>query len=582
MTTPLSPHTDTLLSYPSEEPVKELDSKQAFGNEQQAITLKARDGKMVELTASHLEQWFASIEKNTKGNEASSAGNEQLTSQLLSRYGLRTSMDVIKFFHTPAGETVKKMMEERLAEIIAIEEWQHQQMLDDQTRHHRMLAFLLLGMAHKKHAHAKHLNEAIQQQIDAQLHQAKKDQSSHKKEADGFARQLEAYDASIKAMESTLADKQNDLTSFTRELLSIAELGRAIDLRYKTFAKSLDELDAFENSSIHPTDLEKTTANILSKIQGLEVTLESQLDEIEQLIVNDKDDEAKALGVEHQGLHLQIGGLKDMLDVINNKKFLYDANGESTLSFKKAAFILKPDLKVVKDANGMHYLIGAHEKLEDLNDNDKALANKRFNKLQPEISNVKNLAQHNHKLESDFHGDRMKSAEKRGVTPQAVTKLYKEITLLKNQLSQVQAARANVIAEMSKPAPDANKAMGMQASTPSLSSSTTTIKKAPVYTVETFRAAIQQILSNPSRQNIQNAITNVTNVYGENGAKIKAELGKITPGQHLPRETRLFLERNIQRLVSPTDNPRHSPTEEPEPIKNTSSFSPFSTTPFKK
>ncbi|MDP1603868.1 MAG: hypothetical protein Q8M03_11450 [Legionella sp.] len=561
---PLSQPSDTLLSHPSD-----------THNEPQAITLKARDGQMVELRASHLEHWFASIEKNTRGNEHNTDGQEHLTSQLLSRYGLRTAMDVIKFFHTPAGETVKKMMEEKLAEIVAMEDFQYQQMLDEQTRHNRAMAFLLLGLLYKKDARAKHLNESIQQQIDTRLHQAEKAQSAPIKDTDNLTKQLEAFDASTKAIQAALSGKQNDLAAFTRELASIAKQGIAIGMRYQTFEESLKELEVFHEMVLEPTtDFKKATANIESKIQGIEEALIKQVDEIQVLIVANKDEEAHTLGIKHQGLHLQVGGLKDMLDVIHHKKFLFDAEGEPCHSFKDAAFILTPDLKVVKDANNVHYLIGVTQNISALDDPEsRQHAKNRFDKLQPEISVVENLVKHNYKLEKDFHNDRLKSAEKRGVTPDAVSKLHAEITLLGNQLAQIKAAQSNVIAEMNKPVPDVQKAQGMQSATPS---NTPSANKAPVYTVETCKLALQAMENNPTSTTIQNVITNVTNVYGQNGNDVISALGKIKAGVRIPAATMRFLERSIDRLGLPADKLTSSITPEPD---NGVKISPFNTTP---
>ncbi|MDX1836669.1 hypothetical protein DIZ81_00380 [Legionella taurinensis] len=508
----LSPHSDTdvqdptaLLSQPMEKPL--------------VLTLKGNDGQDVNLTSSQLESWFAAIERDEMENNANNGLTPNLplqelqrdpyfATQFVGRYGIKTAKDVIAFLKSPAGDSVKIMIGEELAQVAALEEFKRQEYQTHEIRQHRLLAFLLLGLLYRE-AHARHVVEANTQQAEARVQQgeaniSQEQQRAREQRTAALNQSLNSFNNTAAAIESRLSQKELELDSVQRELQAINPEEMA--MRYETFDRHLGELeiqfqlpelnideqiasleaqktaleaqlqtqtpDALESALVDPNAppqrLDSGSGNlkdriaelserihalkqqkiasasahipqIEDKIKALSDKLESQLDDMQQLIESGKDDEARKILLEHNGLHLQIAGLKDMVGVLKGEKVLYKDDGQVAKSFDEAAFVLPLDKKVVKQ-NDKYYLIGAKQDLSTMEEHDLLQAQKDFERARPEISNLKLLVKHNHGLENE----RLQQVQDKSKS------LHNDIMTLRNQLTQIQAARSEVVAEMQK------------------------------------------------------------------------------------------------------------------------------------
>ncbi|KTD48840.1 Dot/Icm system substrate protein LidA [Legionella rubrilucens] len=506
----LSLHSDTdvqdsttLLAQPMEKPL--------------VLTLKGNDGQDVNLTSTQLESWFAAIERDEMENQANNGLTPNLplqelqrdpyfATQFVGRYGIKTAKDVIAFLKSPAGDSVKIMIGEELAQVAALEEFKRQEYQTHEIRQHRLLAFLLLGLLYRE-AHARHVVEANTQQAEARVQQgeaniSQEQQRAREQRTAALNQSLTSFNNTAAAIESRLSQKELELDSVQRELQAINPQEMA--LRYEIFDQHLSELDiqfqlpeldideqiasletqkaALEaqlqaqapetlasalvdpnappqgldsgnlrekidqlSARIHALKQQKIAGanahipQIEDKIKALSDKLESQLDDIQQLIESGKDEEARKILLEHNGLHLQIAGLKDMMGVLKGEKVLYKEDGQVAKSFDEAAFVLPMDKKVVK-RDDKFYLIGAKQDLSTMDEHDVLQAQKDFERARPEISNLKLLVKHNHGLENE----RLQQVQDKSRS------LHNDIMTLRNQLTQIQAARSEVVAEMQK------------------------------------------------------------------------------------------------------------------------------------
>lgn len=501
----LSPHSDTDLKNPVNLPVQPMEKPLV-------LTLKGNDGQDVNLTSSQLESWFAAIERDEMENNANNGLTPNLplqelqrdpyfATQFVGRYGIKTAKDVIAFLKSPAGDSVKIMIAEELAQVAALEEFKRQEYQTHEIRQHRLLAFLLLGLLYRE-AHARHVVEANTQQAEARVQQGEantvQDQQRAKEQrAAALNQSLNSFDNSASAIQSRLDEKQLELNSIQRELDEMA-------LRYEAFDRNLNELDiqfqlpelgideqiasleaekaaieaqlqaqspeTLEMALVDPNappqlsdngHLRDRIAELTQRIHGLKQhkaasasaqiptiedkikvlsdQLETQLKDMEELIEKGQDDEARKILLEHNGLHLQIAGLKDMMSVLKGEKVLYKEDGQVAKSFDEAAFVLPMDKKVVK-RDDKFYLIGAKQDLSTMEEHDLLQAQKDFERARPEISNLKLLVKHNQGLENE----RLEPAQKKSKS------LHNDILMLRNQLTQIQAARSEVVAEIQK------------------------------------------------------------------------------------------------------------------------------------
>ncbi|KTC95766.1 hypothetical protein [Legionella erythra] len=504
----LSPHSDTDLKDPDTLSVQPTERPLV-------LTLKGNDGQDVNLTSSQLESWFAAIERDQMENNANNGLTPNLplqelqrdpyfATQFVGRYGIKTAKDVIAFLKSPAGDSVKIMIGEELAQVAALEEFKRQEYQTHEIRQHRLLAFLLLGLLYRE-AHARHVVEANTQQAEARVQQgeanvAQDQQRAREQRVAALNQSLNSFNNTASAIQSRLSEKQLELDSVQRELQAINPEEMA--MRYETFDRHLSELDiqfqlpeldideqiasleaqkaaleaqlqaqspeALETALVDPNappqlvdsdSLKDRIAELTERIHGLKQhkaasanaqipliedkikalsdQLELQLDDMQQLIESGQDDKARKILLEHNGLHLQIAGLKDMMGVLKGEKVLYKEDGQIAKSFDEAAFVLPLDKKVVK-RDDKFYLIGAKQDLSTMEEHDLLQAQKDFERARPEISNLKLLVKHNHGLENE----RLETVQEKSKS------LHNDIMMLRNQLTQIQAAQSKIVAEM--------------------------------------------------------------------------------------------------------------------------------------
>jgi|GEM_PF-4023613 len=540
---------DTIPMSPPRD-LKGLHKSSSKGSSQESLIIEARDGKRHELTSSKLDHWFASLEKK---NPAAPKQGEPNNERLLGQFGLQTSQDVIRFLKSESGKAVLAAIKEELAEIASL---RNQQFIDDRdkkTHHYRMLGWLFLGLIYKRKAHARHLNEAIQKQIDEKLHKKKPDSDTKLSESthQALTAELDHYSKSISALESTLDYRQQEKIQVDNELLLLQQQWLAIQERHAVFDARLDELvllsKGLEDDSITP-DARELTIN--EKLEEAYAHLSNLDTEISTHINNNQNDVAAHLMHRHSAHILHAEGIQDMLAVARGEKKLFTLDGAETRSLQDAHFILSRNQKIVKDGAGQHYLIGINDDLNMMDEAKKEKAMRKFDEKQTEILTVPKLVHHHCNLEKKLHNQRQQHAQLRS------DGLNGSITLLRNQLLLVQAAKASVTAELEKPTPDLNRAAGHRNTVPKIANNGHAFPYAgfsPDVTLQGLRTTLSGMQRKPLTLDELDAFKgNMAALYGKTGLAIpeimRKNLNRIMPGQPVPPRTLMNLNAQLHKL----------------------------------
>lgn len=408
------------------------------------VLLRTKDGKIVELTASKLQAWLAVSESGLRGQKYNPATEEVLANQMLARYGLRNSNDLMRYLHTPKGHIMLSLLGEKLAAMVALHRLQQESMvLALRKKYFLRLLFLFLGLAHKKDRQRRALNEFMQQQIDEFL----KKQKLAAQRARPFIseemfdllwKRYEALQASITALALFLDEKVIALEMARRYLKEDWDL---LESEHLLFGELFNDLDSFADELL-TLDNHARIARTKAKIAAFEALITDINAQISALNTAGDAHVIRALQQQNHRLRLGIEGLKDIEDVHNLAKKFFTADGEETDSHHKAAFVLRPDLKIVKE-NGVFYLIGANQDLNSLSLEAKNEARQQFDTLEPQLCTVKNHVDQKYQYDKR----QLRTLERHFDT------LEEEITLITQQLDHLKGVQKNLVGELNKHVP---------------------------------------------------------------------------------------------------------------------------------
>lgn len=582
-TNPLTMLSDT--SFSPEKVISDIDS---------SLQLLTRQGQSVELNHSTLDYWFATFEKSHE-EQKNTFDDEYYASQLIGRFGLKSSKDVIAFLKTPTGDAIKHMLREELAEMASLEKERLQDLHDKERRHYRFIVFYLLGLLHKKSVHARHLNELMQKQNEQRLsknttHELPRAITHPVSHHQTLQKAWRHYERSANALTKTIHRKEQELETVESELAILAEEARHLE-RYALFHASMQEIYQFTlNNQLlfkQSEHLENAAALVMQQIQQIQQAIEAENLFVNELIINSAKNILEQTFEQQNRFH-QLQAFQDILDVVQGNKRFVDLNGNDTRSFKKAAFTLKMDQKIVKGENGNYCLIPMGDDLNTMSNSAKEAAQKRFERQQTDISTASHLIHRYEKAERKAYQERSEAAEKRGVNPAYAKQLRDEVSLLQNQLAGLRATQASVAREMQKEDPDVGKAESIQDSAPKLTPGTS---KAPLRETEAYKKTLE-VLSNKTLSAAN--ITSLRDAYiafctPSSTDPTLLAINRLTPGQPIPPETMKFLLRSVNSrgLSSDKFNPEILPslqsTEALKTPENKSTApSPFDLTPYRK
>ncbi|WP_419418844.1 hypothetical protein ACNVED_09805 [Legionella sp. D16C41] len=381
----------------------------------------------------------------------------------LGQFGLKTAEDVEKFLEkTPAGERVREYIIEEFIKKIEEQKQLKQEIMEEEFFRNRLIAYLLmkLARAEDREEYIKRINDYVQEQIEKILHHQDAQKLLKPEEKEELTGLLEVTEKLEKEVQDELNDKFAEKDKIQQEFIKINEYEETIEKRYTALNSGVDKLDKVDTDLAKLQDEEKIKTEINNQIEDIKAKLDAQVQEIDALVADGKDKQAMDLLHHHNNLHLQAAGLKDMLAVYSGEKKYYDENDEEVSSFKDAAYVHKPDQKIIVH-DGKSYLVnnGVND-INKLSDKERREAHAKY---QDSVA-IKNLVKSNQKAEREFHGKRLQNNTERSHS------IDQEITQLKNKLEHLQATKASIQAELKKPNHDLGKAQRMENSRPTISS----------------------------------------------------------------------------------------------------------------
>ncbi len=398
-------------------------------------------------TLSLLEKWLSTTElslrqpKNTLLTEEETRG---LATQFISRFGLKTLKDVIVYLNSPRGKIVYALIGKQLAELVAIDEQVMSNQFERRLLEKRGLAFLLMGLLYKREAKARRVKEEtvqinekyakmpaqkplanqerkLQPAFDKILLPQKKSALPYSLAAEELEQLLNETLVKSQSLENDMACLEHDIQ---RSSVKYMHYIKALTLTYKELNKVTD----LTTISLH---------TIEQKIQKITLKMDEESNNVQKLLLNDQDEKAHALLAICNAYNLQIATLKDMISVINGDKILYTPQGKITNSFAEAHFILPKQKKLVFE-NGTYYLLQVDQDITRLSSEEKESGERAYLRLRPQLMGVKQLVEHNQRLEHKVHDETKSLLLKRSEI------IRHEIALLAHQLTKIQATQTSI------------------------------------------------------------------------------------------------------------------------------------------
>ncbi len=387
----------------------------------------------------------------------------------ISRFGFRNPDDLKTFLLSPAGETVKGEIAERLAEEEAIKERQQREQQEHMSMLTRLKALLLLWIAEEDSEAASDLRELIEEQNTKAINQSKQAANPQTQDAGKADKQLQEtlarYNDVIKDYQNQQEQLQQEEQTLQEQLTEYKERRQALNDKEALFNQHMDafeqetvtlnenltklqdmesKIEEYQNqikqkteeieklSSSENTQDIQTADRLLKERENLEAELKNtqsdrnelkadinkQLDE-QILAVNAElekqyeeannitdEKQAEELAKNMQLQYQKLGALNDFKSALNGEKTFLNAEGNKITNPKEATYIVENNKQIV-NKDGKSYLLNKNENINELSPERLNEANQEFEKRKPEMMVVKNLVKQNFKLEGELHDSRI-------------------------------------------------------------------------------------------------------------------------------------------------------------------------------
>lgn len=458
--------------------------------------------------------------------------------QLIGKFGLKTPLEMKMYLSSPAGEA---MLESILEEIIALEEMQEaerEEYLAKELNHHRMLLFIVLSMLASRHAHADALRELIQQQLEDRLkhHQPTSFPSSASQTIDTA---ISTYQQSAIVLHQNLADKLTESETLETDWLAFESQTQALQARHQTLDNQLLALEDYWQTPLDPTGADQMN----QQLDALTERMDTRQQTIQELLQAGHDEEAMSMLHEYNGMLLQAQGWHEIQGVMSGDKHLFSSDGERVSTFSEAEFIVPSEQKIVKGADGQHYLIGADQTLNQMEQKDREKAHQTFEEARPTLTTIKTIVEDNKTKELALHEQRRITIHKRSESLQI------EVLTINNQLNQLQTTKPG-------PSPTINT----PALTPSLTARPSQANQ-PANPAQGFRTVLQLMRRNPTPDAISRFTSSIQNTLGQAAIHptLKEHLNKIIPMTPIPEQTMKNLLMHLERFGVDSEKPSVKP-----------------------
>lgn len=345
---------------------------------------------------------------------------ESSTSIDISHFGFQRPDDLRKFLLTPAGETVKHDIAEKIAEDQAMEQERlfqaHEQLLIQERR--RVLLYLWLM---DKEANANSVrNELIE------LKQREKAIQNKTKALEAASAETSALSTIVQEYTQQIEDLDTRHQDLSERIHKLEAEGELIEDKHVVYKNRLDDFDKVAN------EYEKSIEKAQDRITALQAQADKIVDDMNKIddekLVHQKMNELNAI-------NLEIASLNDIVSKQKTEKRFVGENGEDVDGFDKATFILANDQSIIKDENGQYYLVKRGQTWDDIKnsrdpDEAKKDAKKLYNKAKNDIHTVRDVVKEVNSQEITLNTTRISDHKK-------------EQLMIKNQITSLQSARAN-------------------------------------------------------------------------------------------------------------------------------------------
>lgn len=519
------------------------------------LVLQDKQGNPQQLTVEQLTSWFATAERAGKQDTPTNATDAELATQLLSRFGLRSALDVVAFLRSPAGDSVRAIIGEELAEMAA-----HDKLNTFLQRETLRIVHLLLGLTYAKHAKAQSLNEWMHHLQEQFLHRQEVTSAppSHAETAyqNALSDTVTSHLHSTAFIQQSLDERLAASGDLAAELIQTEEDIVKTQQKYDLFDSDVE--DMLSNHAPETTEI----AKLHDRLSQLTAQVQAQAESVEALLNEGKEEQAREQMLISNRHGVQIALLQEMLGVVEGTHTLHSEKSETTPTFANADFILEG--KKIVHHNGKQYLLRSTQELSDLTTpQEKEDAHQAFHqlKMRPDTMTIKRLLEHNRQLEHNAHAQR-----KTRLSTQS-EKMQQEIATLTHQLVTLQATKASIASCLPQPSPQP-KAPLKPSNNPSLSSAAPSLtpgplpQAAPLANSRSFIPSYRQMLllmqTNPSANSLAQLQRSLTQLGIQQNAPFAQEVSKIKPGMPIQPLTMQTLLTTLERFgVVPKNQPGH-------------------------
>jgi hypothetical protein len=332
-----------------------------------------------------------------------------------------------------------------LIHLAAIKEHLAFEKMEEQLKHKRVIAFLLLGLLYKKEARAREAYAEVLEAQEKALHHPKVEPTVTTittKPIDFDALSVLAYSSANNALENKLKDLLHHAALIEKKIATNEKQHLISQATFKAIDEELDKNKAFGTDKPLHDLREDERDEIYRKADEI-----AELDETKPnntLIIQEKRDIIQALLEANMAKGIRCDHLAEHLAVLKDENVIYKANGEKALTFDEADYIFERDKELVSKG-GKLYLINKGENLNQMPIEEQEKAAKRFKEISnEEAMSIKSLKDQYHRQDTnEYNGHKNSLLIENDQSQQ-------DLISVANQLSAIQAAMSSAQLALNK------------------------------------------------------------------------------------------------------------------------------------
>ena len=370
------------------------------------ITYKQK-GRTVVIDNNFVNAWFSSLKKGSQPSP-------ETANQLLSQFGIKSAVDVIKFLQSPAGKLAEAMLQEKIATLITQQKISQFMQIQALAKE-RGLAFMILGLLYDKTKAQKHIHAIEQEEQNRKLLHPKKPTAIPAVALTPITLSLlkpvlEHYEEARLSIQAQLDLSEQFASALENDWHLYEKIILLFNQENKIYDTLLDKIYHFHQDSRLDHEI------IEQKLAELSSLYETELNDIRQILESGNDfHEASIIKrlQNNEGIKLQLFALSDF-----------------------HAF-LQPEKKIVQ-RHGRFYLLPINKKINDLSVEDQMHAHADYLSLQPSFERTRTLIYNSRVLEQTHLTEQKESLLAKTAFVQ------EQVRLFDNQLTIIQASIANL------------------------------------------------------------------------------------------------------------------------------------------